>query len=580
MANKDGWEPVPVDEQGWEPVPDSESEVPVATEEESYQVGSEPSETNPALIDRVPAGAREFLRSIGTGEDAADAYMRGLNNPSKSETMQEGAIRGSNETIDKMGVGKLPEGVQTTVRFVGGFIPSAAGLATDIATNPKELLMIATMSKLPTLFKQVAPELSQRIASFATKERTLSSVAKDTGKAIKGAFTPKIVKPGVGDVIDMRQEIAQSAQDASTLLAGEKRVEIANLDSKYSTISNGLDAKLKILDGKIEAPEGVTNIPTVADKATTTLRNKYWDYAKDLYERYGVDYQKAIAGEKMSTQKAYDATRATLQRTGMLGRPESTWSTAEKSIYKYSQELEAKLPGIESRTEVAMTPQGPQRVVVKTGQETINVSDFDKQVQSILKAGKGKQYGEGEHIFTTFKQEVANAIGDVSPKIKALRIKFAPELQTKHELNKIVQPFNRSGDKDTTAGINFFSKYVEGKMTNPDELRVLRDIQSNPHLGGDIVKPLDNMKLQRNTILRNQLNLEIEKPSVYQKVDEKYAGLTDTLRKDLRMQNEVTKAMMEDAIQSQNISDRIKKVVGGVAVTTIAGVGAKKFGLF
>ncbi len=569
----DDWKDVPVSESDWKDVSPSDFQASTATQEAPKPTDTPYDPLNPSqgtsLINRAPAAAREALRSIGTGEDMADAYMRGLNNPNKySETMQQGAIRGANEQIDKNPlITNLPEGLQTFARFREGMVPSAAGLATDIATNPKELLSIIAFERFPTLFKQIAPAISERIAKYAN-EKTLTEVGKD----IKFVLTPKVVEPDVTAVKDLRNEILMSARDANTQLQRDKSVEVANLDQQHAEIASGLDTKLKTIDGKIELTPaqiqaGEKNIPIVADKATITLRNKYWDYAKDLYTRFGKKWDAAIAGEKIATQTAYDTVGNAIEKSGMLNKDQARWSDAEKAVYNLQQEyLKPKLPGVSDSTEVIMTPSGPQRQTIKTGQDTLSLSDFDKKLQSVLGIKKGQAYGSSEHVLTLVREEVTNALGQTASKLKNVKMEFAPEFQTKNELNKIVQPFNRSAEKDTTAGINFFSDYAQGKMTDPDKIRLIRAIQDNPKLGEGIIKPLDNMKLQRNIVLRNRLNLEINKPQAYGAIETKYNNLKDGLLQDVRMQNEVTKGMLERAQYKQDMAKKIKAAVGASVV--------------
>ena len=514
------------------------------------------------VLNRGIAGAREFIRSIGTGEDAADSYMRGFNNPGSSETLQSGAIRGANETMDKMGVGKLPLGAQTVARFAGGLVPSAAGLATDIATNPGELLSIAMLERFPTLLKQTAPGLAARISEFANKERKL-------GLPKFGSLQKPPIK-GEGSINEMIKQASQEFVDMAKQLKLSKQAEFAKIRQDDTLINNGFNTKIATLDNEV--------IPKAADKSTTTLRNKYWDYAKDLSNRFGAAWEKAIAGEKIQTQKLYDALQSAIDKDGFMVRQQNPekWSSSQKAIYDYQQKIGKQLPSVSDTTQVVMTPQGPQRMAVNTGQETLDLSKVDKDLQNILGVKKGTQYTSNDHILSLTREETANAIGESSKRVSAVRHQFAPEYQAKNELTKIVQPFNRAGEFDTTKGINFFSDYASGKMTDPDQLRLIDHIVDSKKLGGDILEPLNEASIERNSYLMNKAKLAMEKPGKFEAVNSKYQNAGQALVQDHQNHLAMLDAMKQVAVADENKTDLIRKlVIGGTIEEATIGVGRK-----
>lgn len=576
------------------------SGVSATTETSEEPSSSNPSSGNPVMDisarigmaigrfnEKAAGGAREAIRSIGTGEDAADAYMRGYGNPSQSESLQEGAIQGANDAMTKMGVDKLPYAANVATRFVGGVIPSISGMATDIATNPVELLSIVAFAKFPTLLREVAPGMAEKISKFATNKidpKTMAEKVKGSLKAetdsIKAMREPKLVEPNTSDVADMIKQVQPEAMEAQKILLQNKNVELANKRAEHATIQNGLQTKVKVLDGDVAPTDpNMLTIPKAADSATTSLRKKYWDYAKDLSERFGKAYEKAIAGESIDTQKLYDALGNAIERDGFLKLPESQWSKSQRSVYDYQQKIKGLIQ--ESRVQVdTLTNQQ-----VQVGSPTVKLSQVDKELQSILQSKKGKAYGSGDHVLTLTREETANAIGETSAKVRDVRKMFAPELQAKNEFTKIVQPFNRSGEFDTTRGTSFFSNYAKGKI-NPDEARLIEVFHKNPKLGSDMLKPLDNLNLQRNTILRNQLDLQINKPKDYAAINEKYSKLTRTLKRDVAMQRDLLDGMMERAAMKETLSSRIKSFAessikgagyaAGAGAVTGAGVGVYK----
>lgn len=580
------WEVVSEGEEGWEEVPENESpsrdKVRISTSPNpAFEVGMKMGEFASKFSDKAAGGAREALRSIGTGEKAADAYMRGYSDPSSSKSVHDDYLDSYYENVDTSKESKLDiAGPIGAPRQTIGMAVSAAGIASDILTNPKEALMLAAFERFPTLLKQAAPSIAQKIAQFATKERTIESVGKDlgkefgnVGKAIKDSKY-KVTEPNSADIADMIKQVQPDAQEAARVLTQEKNLEMSGIRAKNAEIQNGLDTKLKTLDGDIapSTPEFVT-IPKASDKATKIVREKYWDYAKDLSERYGVAYEKAIANEKIDANRLYDSLQNSMERDGFLNRPDSQWSKSQKSVYDYQQKVKefinASTPEIDPMT---------NQVINKVGTK-LKLSQVDKDLRNILDIKKGKSYTQGDHILTLTREETAKAIGDVSQKVKSVQRMFAPELQAKNELTKIVQPFNRSGEFDTTKGINFFSNYAKGTMNNPDEIRLLQVMQTNPKLNGDYFNSLDKLNLERNTILRNKIDLQMNKPKQFQSVQQKYAKLGDTLKKDVSMQYEILQGMKERAVANEDIASKIKKaswVAGGAAVGTIIGQKGKE----
>lgn len=552
--DNEGWEPVPSEDTGWEPVTEDSS---VNTTDIPYSKGQKGKDS---LINRIPAANREVLRSIGTGEDKADAYMRGLNAPSKSETFQSEALRkyyDSNKR-DDLSTSKKPylSAAKNTAIEVGGLAVSAAGLATDIATNPKEAIAIALAERFPTLVKEVAPGIAGRVAEFANKERSLNPFKGGT-----------LTKPGSADIANMVKEAKTETIEMSNQLFKQRQADMATVKSNYVQTKNGLDAKISTLDKE--------SIPKAADNATLSLRKKYVPYAKDISDRFGVDYQKAIRGEKIQTQKLYNSLEEVVGESGIMSRPESSWSGSEKKIFDYYKKIESQLPSMESQTQVVMGPGGPQRVAVPTN-DTLELAKVDKELNTILSSKSGSQYGSGDHILTITREKVANAIGDAVPRVKAVRMKYAPELQAKNELYKITQPFNRSGSLDTTKGINFFSEYATGNMSDPDKIRLIDHIKSSKTLGADLLDDLGALGRERNIYQINKLKLANDQMATSNSVKRKYLEADIALEKDKQNHLSMLEAMKQVAIAEESgLAFRhslIKKAAQGAA--SAAGAGA------
>lgn len=526
------------------------------------------------LNNSAAGGARELIRSIGSGENAVDAYMKGYKNPKVSESLQTGAIQGANDLATKIGADKLPYAANVAFRYTLGTVPSTAGMIADIATNPAELAAMVTFERFPTLLKQVAPNVAARISEFATKTRSNDfKGVKSIGSDIKNALVkPKIVEPNTADIVDLAQETAYAAQDARTSLMQSKSTELANLDEKHAKFNSGFETKIKKLDGDLPVAENETSIPKQADEATLLSREKYFPYAKDLSSRYGSAYQKAIAGSEIDQQKAYTALRNTIERDGFLSQPEKNWTDSQRSIYELSEKYKSDI----QNTMVNADPMTNRQTQI--GNPKIRTTEFDKHVQDILGVKKYQPYSQSDHILTILREETSNALGAQYPKVQQVRKNFAPELSAKNEFTKIVQPFNKSRTFDTTQGVSFFSDYAKtGFSKSPDAARMVVTLKNNPKIGTDLFKPLESSNLERNTILRNQYELAIDKPNQQKTIELKYQNLNNSLRSDVRTQATVLKAMKERAASNEEIASKIKRaaVVGSLFAAEEIGSGGK-----
>src|SRR3990167_10288317 len=172
-----------------------------------------------ALINRIPSANREFLRSIGTNKNMLDEYMRGLDEPQISETFQNQLIRQSNDLMTQFGVGKLPTGVQTCVRFAGGLPGSVTGKAADIVTSPVEALLSTAGDITP----------SQAVSTFKSVGKGLANVPGMVSRA-----TRRISKPSSMEVNEMINMAKQEVSDFGQVINRAEASYVANVGVKYS----------------------------------------------------------------------------------------------------------------------------------------------------------------------------------------------------------------------------------------------------------------------------------------------------------------------------------------------------------
>ena len=125
------------------------------------------------IFERPAAAIRGGIQALAPGgETPRQGYVRGAINPGTIPGFQQQAIEAYYQRLAEKNPGQDPSAIQ---RF-GGLVPSAAGLAADIVTNPADVLT-ATLPKAPGIkqgLQAVAQSRpGQAVGRFLTKERSL-----------------------------------------------------------------------------------------------------------------------------------------------------------------------------------------------------------------------------------------------------------------------------------------------------------------------------------------------------------------------------------------------------------------------
>lgn len=384
---------------------------------------------------------------------------------------------------------------------------------------------------------------------------------------VKIANTPRgLLKPGSLDIEDMIKQSAKEYSEVAQVVKQTQKAEMAQARTAYNTAKTDIKNRVDVVDKDL--------IPKAADKATMQARKYWFDIAKDISNRFGKDYESAIAGQKVNTEQLHGALGRVVEKSGILNKAETMWSDSERKIFDYYQKVGKKVPGTTQTQELVMGPKGPEYRTITSGSDVLDLSDVDKDLQKIFRAKAGTQYGSGEHILTTTREEIANTIGDTSNKIKAVRIKYATELQMKNEAYKIFQPFNRSGAYDTTSGINFFSKYAKG-TANPDELRLVGALKSKA--GDDFLDDLNSASTARKDLLRQQEQIAKQMPQKSAAIQEKYTKELIKTSEEAKNHISFLDAMKQQALKDESRSALMNKIITRSA-GLVAGGGLLKMG--
>jgi len=438
-----------------------------------------------------------------------------------------------------------------------------------LAGGPAQTL--AEEVKRAALAKAGLPTYSEGGASIDRTPGELVAQMTDPMVLIGARITGlanSLKKPNSADIDMMIKQAADEYKQSMSVVEQTKLAEVKKTGIEFKIAKNAIKSEIDVLDKEV--------IPQAADKATIQARKAWVEIARDVSKRFGADYQKAIADQKIDTEELHNALGRVVEKAGLNSKPESVWSVSERKIFDYYQKVGKQVPGTTMATEVVMTPQGPQRAVVPTGSPTLDLAKVDKELQGILTSKAGSKYGSGEHILTVTREEVANSLGEASNKIKSVRQKYAPELQMKNEAYNIFQPFNKSGTYDTTKGINFFAKYANGQA-KPDEMRLINALKSKS--GQGFLDDLNSASATKRDLIKKTQKLAIDMPEKVMKVNEVYNKKLQDAATEADNHLSFLDAMKQNAISDEArgrlIKQIVKKGAGIAAGSSIVGAGLK-----
>lgn len=541
----DGWEDVPSDD-GWEDVP----------QEEAASVESKvpKSEREPFPYLNFIPGMKEVNQGfIQAGKELEEQFPGTEKSAERQQLVKE--IGGS----IALGGGAGALAKQLPKLAAKGIVPSATRLAIEGATGAQSFSYDSMKDRIKAT---AAAALATPVIGGA-----VSGGMNVGGKIISAIRNPAMKLAEVEQLIG---ETAYKYDELGSVINKDLQAEMAATRNNFNIAEGGIKGQLDVLDKEV--------IPEAADRATIQARKTWFDIAKDISKRFGDDWEKAIGGQKVNTEQLHQAIDNVIEKSGIRNKPPTAWSDSEKKIFDYWEKVGKQVPATSTTTEIVMGPMGPQYVTKPSGSLTLDLSKVDRELQGIFRPKSGTQYGSGDHILTTTREEIANLLGDTSNKIKAVRIKYAPELQMKNESYKIFQPFNRSGAYDTTKGINFFSKYANGKA-NPDEMRLIEALQSRTK--GELASELNGLAKSKKSLIKQAQDLAIEKPKKFMSIKEKYAQIANKNSEDAMMHLSFLDEMKKDSIAaeakraflSKMGESALKGAAGAAGAGAIAGTG-------
>lgn len=182
---------------------------------------------NPALVLTGPLAG--LVASTGVaGKEAKQAASRGANIPDQSESFQDQFIKGAQESFG--GPSK-----SVAVNFLKGLPASAAGLATDIATNPADALLNVLSFGAAGIAKG-----KQGLNATANAIKKSKPLAKRVDKPITKAIRPSVAGRKSANRIRSLKQDARLAVDTIV----ENKQNLSFVDDSGQAVSGRLPQNL------------------------------------------------------------------------------------------------------------------------------------------------------------------------------------------------------------------------------------------------------------------------------------------------------------------------------------------------
>lgn len=254
--------------------------------------------------------------------------------------------------------------------------------------------------------------------------------------------------PNTKTVNGLISENEKTGNYVDKLIRKSEAGEVAFIKTEYESAKAMVDANRVAEEA---------NLSSMAHDATVKSRSWFPSWAKKLSGEYGSKYESLMEGKKVNIGDYYDTLKKVYVESDLQNK-DTALSGAEKAISGLMDKVGADLENY--------------------GRDyKVNLSEIDRSMKDILRATVGKNYGPGEHILTNFRSNIIDLMGETAGDLRVLNSEFAPRLQMKNELFKVLKPFSRGGEFDTQSGVNFFKGAALGNLPqkNPGKALLLNE---------------------------------------------------------------------------------------------------------
>lgn len=390
--------------------------------------------------------------------------------------------------------------------------------------------------------------------------------------------------PKAGEIETKLSELESNAAFQQKLVEGSKKAEAGRIINEYdleigrkkqdlvgiqrSMLSARQNAKTSVETFRAQA----TNLDNVASQEghnlTIKMREAYPKYASTLSNEFSGEFQKASKGVELPFEEYRNSIEKVAFKNRLYERlemaPESM-SPEEKKVLSYID-----------------------RIRNMEGVERVKLSDIDQEISGIISPARGKQWSSGQHILSDLREAFMDVAGEYSDAMRVVRAKFKPKLQFKNRMYEAIDPFNKSGNLDTTKGTSYFKSIAQGRGLPDDNIFLTRieeelgtgylgnlkkiqgDIQNTEAqtkgvIDGsrDIIQSLTQKKFQINDFIKN---VESEKLKKVESVSKEF-DLT-AFRKQAKAVD--TKKELEELLAKAEKVDFPRKIVRAIVKESIA----------
>lgn len=361
---------------------------------------------------------------------------------------------------------------------------------------------------------------------------------------------------------DYTPEISKIENQIASLKTGSGKVskEVSDLDNLISVMRGNLKDKTASIKKVLEDIN--SGQAEYLNQLSPKLREKTVQWFRDISSEYGPAINKAFSGKKVNISDVVEDMEQVASRRGLRVKPKL--SEAETDFLSDIDSLKSLAEGKTIKSPILQSSGKPFEEFVE-GASDIDLANLDQLLQRTMGKKVGKVFGESESILTDVRNVLSRRLKNV-PEVKAVRSKYAPELQAKARATRTMKPFSAEGEANTDSIVSMLKRYVDGK-TSPGENFMLKKMEERYPGLLDEARKLSGKKKSLKEFLGKQ-------EQKYSGEEIVLKGKRDYAKEELLKQEERMKELASRVSELSKYGSRAKRGVELARDLGLVGTGA------
>lgn len=539
-------------------------------------IGGEITEPIPtkgfSLFDAPGAATRAGIRALAPGgETPIQAFQRGGVSPETEPRFQEqfgqmAREKAITEASKREGmfspttpVGATRAGIESALAGQAGEL---TGLATDIATNPADLLI----SLVGGLATKTVP--GQAVGRFLTKQRGIPG--RGQFRKIKGLPT----QAKSGRLAKQRIEtLTNENVNLDNILKNKK----TTVSARGNALKQKLDNDVKILTASLE--DDITRESSKASLKTQgelkrVFKENSKSYAKQLDDiELGLTPEQRGAINSKGIRETFNKTLREAQEALVDDGP--GMNGIRKLVKKYSiEDVPSSLFDASGKPIITQTP---EKVVPL--QEVLNdIKRLKKSFSAGVKTGTTRFGVDDIPIEIARKNIGVYLVDDVGVEgLRSLNKSYVPVMDTTKKANAIFKPFK--GPQERGKGTRFIKEQVSRKPgLLPSKEETFQKIKVGEKGFAKGVGDVDKVTREIQQAGQRRINELVDRGLKVTQAQKNILNSETTKITKAIKQNQVTMSDLREVVKGGAKADKTLKVLGITGIITILGItGAKQF---